>query len=189
MIYGTYYIFFKSTPLSFPVCVCVCVCICCACMSAGMHLPWYVICGGQRTTHRSWFFPATFVDSREHIWVVTPVYSKHLYPLTIQPTVQFRISLMTSRAPALIHIPTSRTQRSVPPACSQACVVFLLKNYLCMCTLQASSSIALPPPFKCMGELGLVVHTYNPSTQEAEAGRSELEASLAYNVSFREARS
>jgi hypothetical protein len=37
---------------------------------------------------------------------------------------------------------------------------------------------------------GVVVHTFNPSTQEAEAGRqiSEFEASLVYRVSSRTAR-
>jgi hypothetical protein len=34
----------------------------------------------------------------------------------------------------------------------------------------------------------VVVHAFNPSTQEAEAGRSEFEASLVYRVSSRIAR-
>jgi hypothetical protein len=35
---------------------------------------------------------------------------------------------------------------------------------------------------------GVVAQTFNPSTREAEAGGSELEASLVYRVSFRTAR-
>ena len=34
----------------------------------------------------------------------------------------------------------------------------------------------------------MVVHTFNPSTCEAEAGRSEFEASLVYRVSSKTAR-
>ena len=35
---------------------------------------------------------------------------------------------------------------------------------------------------------GMVAHAFNPSTQEAEAGESEFEASLVYKVSSRTAR-
>ena len=34
----------------------------------------------------------------------------------------------------------------------------------------------------------MVVHAFNPSTWEAEAGRSEFKASLVYRISFRTAR-
>lgn len=48
-----------------------------------------------------------------------------------------------------------------------------------------SNSFKLPQTpksftIKLGGRLGVAVHTFNPSTREAETGRSEFEASLDY---------
>ena len=39
-----------------------------------------------------------------------------------------------------------------------------------------------------MTRLGMVMHTFDPSTQEAEAGGSLFKTSLVYRVSFRTAK-
>jgi hypothetical protein len=54
--------------------------------------------------------------------------------------------------------------------------------------MQSLASISDVKETKGKTLLAVVVHTFNPSTQRVEAGRSEFQASLAYRVSSRTAR-
>lgn len=77
------YICFLSLSLSFCVCVCMCTymhmhaCVC--------SLPVYV-CGGQRTTYRSW---SSFPLSGSEGWIqIARPYGKRLYSMSTPPALQ-----------------------------------------------------------------------------------------------------